>query len=122
MPIVVERSFTIERGTLREFERLSREHIWPYMEARGCRILGLFSNVHGGPSDEITLLTAYESLAHWEETRLEGPVPEGSPPELEALRVTAFEANQARSKLTRVSRTRVLGLVTRGVDLGVHRG
>jgi len=122
MPVVVERSFTIERGTLREFERLSREHIWPYMEARGCKILGLFTNVHGGPSNEVTLLTAYESLAHWEETRLEGPVPAGSPPELEALRKAAHEANQARTKLTLVSQTRVLGLITKAVDLGVRRG
>jgi hypothetical protein len=40
MTFVVERSFTIERGTVREFERLSREGIWPYMEARAARSSG----------------------------------------------------------------------------------
>ena len=29
MPIVVQRSFIIEKGTFAEFERISREAIWP---------------------------------------------------------------------------------------------
>ena len=29
MAIVVQRSFIIERGTYAEFERLSREGVWP---------------------------------------------------------------------------------------------
>lgn len=120
MTVVVQRSFTIQRGTVREFERLSREAIWPYMEARGCKILGLFANVHGGPSDEVVLLTAYDSLAHWESTRLELPPPAGSDAELAALQQAAFEANRERSKLTLVSSTRVLRPVTGWVDYGVR--
>ncbi len=122
MAVVVQRSFTIERGTLAEFERLSREGIWPYMEARGCKILGLFTNVHGGPSDEVILLTAYASMAHWENTRLDLPPPAGSPPELAALQQRAFEAGRERNRLTRVSSTRVLRSVTDWTDYGVQNG
>ena len=117
--IVVQRSFTIERGTFAEFERLSREGIWPYMEARGCKILGLFTNVHGGPSDEVILLTAYDSLAHWEATRLDAP-PSGDDPELHALARRAADAGRERNRLTKVSSTRVLRLATPWVDLGVR--
>jgi hypothetical protein len=121
MAIVVERSFTIEKGSFGEFEKLSREGIWPYMEARGCKILGLFQNLHGGPSNEVVLLTAYESLSHWEATRLGAPPPEASPEMVELARKAA-EAGRARNKLTLVSSTRVLGLATAWVDLGVRAG
>ena len=122
MTVVVQRSFTIERGTVREFERLSREGIWPYMEARGCKILGLFTNLHGGPSDEVVLLTAYNSMAHWENTRLDLEPPAGSSAELAALQKQAFEANQLRTRLTKVSSTRVLRPVTGWADYGVREG
>jgi hypothetical protein len=120
--IVVQRSFTIERGTLGEFERLSREGIWPYMEARGCKILGLFANVHGGPSDEVVLLTAYASMAHWESTRLDAPPPTGSSPETVALAKQAREAGRDRAKLTIRTSTRVLRPVTDWVGYGVRAG
>lgn len=122
MPIVVERSFTIERGSLREFERLSREGIWPYMEARGCKILGLFTIAHGGPSDEVILLTAYDSFAHWEATRLDLAPPAGSTPEVVELAQTARSALAERHKLTRVSSTRALRSVTDWMNYGVQPG
>ena len=119
MAIVVQRSFTIEQGTFPEFVRLSREGIWPYMEARGCKILGLFTNLHGGPSDEVVLLSAYDSLAHWEATRLD-LAPPSEDPQFKALQQRAAEAGRERNKLTRVSSTRVLRLVTDWVNLGVE--
>lgn len=122
MPIVVVRSFTIERGSLREFERLSREGIWPYMEARGCKILGLFTIAHGGPSDEVILLTAYDSFAHWEATRLDLDPPTGASAELAALARSAREASAARNRLTRVSSTRALRSITDWMDYGVRSG
>jgi len=122
MPVVVQRSFLIERGSAAEFERLSREGIWPYMEARGCKILGLFANMHGGPSDELVLLTAYDSMTHWESTRLDLAPPAGSPPELLELQQKAAKAGRERNKLTRVTSTRVLRLITDWVDLQVHKG
>jgi hypothetical protein len=122
MAYVVERSFTIERGTFREFERLSREGVWPYMEARGCKILGLFTIAHGGPSDEVILLTAYDSLAHWEATRDDVAPGPGASDAARQLYPACREALAERRKLTRVSSTRVLRLVTDWVDLGVSPG
>lgn len=122
MAIVVQRSFTIDRGTYGEFERLSREAIWPYMEARGCKIMGLFQNIHGGPTDEVILLTAYDSMAHWEATRLDLAPPAGSGGELISLQAAAAAAGRARAGLTVRSSTRVLRLATEWVDLGVRPG
>jgi hypothetical protein len=122
MTIVVQRTFVIEPGTLVEFERLSREGIWPYMEARGCKVLGLFTNMHGGPSNEVVLHTAYESLTHWEATRLDLPAPEGSSDALIEMQRAAMEAARQRHALTKVTSTRVLRLVTPWVELGVSFG
>jgi hypothetical protein len=120
--VVVQRSFTIERGAAAEFERLSREAIWPYFEARGCKVLGLFTNVYGGPSDELVLLTAYDSLAHWEATRADQPPPPGSAPGLFELAERSRQALQQRAKLTRVSSARVLRLATEWADIPVRAG
>jgi len=120
--IVVLRSFIIERGSFEEFERLSREGIWPYMEARGCKVLGLYQNLHGGPSDEAVLFTAYDSLAHWEATRLNVPPPAATGEEVHRLARVAQEAGRARAKLTRSSSSRVLKLATNWVNLRVHPG
>ena len=122
MAVVVQRSFTIEKGMLAEFERLSREGIWPYMEARGCKILGLYTNMHGGPSDEVILLTAYDSMAHWESTRLDLAPPADASEEVKDLARNAASAGRDRNKLTRVSSTRVLRPVTNWVEFGVHAG
>ena len=122
MAIVVERSFTIERGTAVEFERLSREGVWPYMEARGCKILGLFMNLHGGPSNEIVLLTAYDSMAHWEATRDEAPLPNTADDDLKAKYDAFRQALRARRDLTLVTSTRVLRPITGHVDFDVHPG
>jgi hypothetical protein len=122
LAILVERSFTIQRGGAVEFERLSREAIWPYMEARGCKILGLYANVHGGPSNELTLLTAYDSLAHWEATRQDSLPPEGSSDELLAMHEANIVALRERAKLTVVSSSRVLRPITPWFDLSVRPG
>lgn len=122
MAIVVERSFTIERGSAVEFERLSREGVWPYMEARGCKILGLFMNLHGGPSNEITLLTAYDSMAHWEATRDDAPLPEGASEDLQKKHEAFRKALRARRDLTVVTSTRVLRPITNWVEYGVQPG
>ena len=121
MPYVVERTFVIEKGTLVKFEQLSREGIWPYMEARGCKILGLFAIAHGGQSDEVVLLTAYDSLAHWEATRL-NVAPPGASDELKALAAGAAEAGRQRNAITVRSSTRVLRPITTHVPINVHSG
>lgn len=123
MAIVVQRSFTVTRGSIREFEQISREKIWPYMEARGCKIVGLFTNLHGGPSDEIVLNTAYASMAHWESTRDDAPLPEQASDEARALHGAYLEGLAARRKLTVVTSSRVFRVITPHVeDYGVREG
>ena len=122
MTVVVQRSFIIQRGSFPEFERLSRETIWPYMEARGCKIVGFFTNLHGGPSNEVVLNTAYASMAHWESTRDDAPLPEGATGELSALHTVYLDGLKKRRALTEVSSTRVFRLATPWVDYGVREG
>ncbi len=122
MTVLVQRSFTIERGMLGEFERLSREGVWPYMEARGCKIVGLFTNMHGGPSNEVILLTAYDSMAHWEATRDDAPLPADASEEARRLHPAYLEALRERRKLVQVTSTRVLQPCTGWVDYGTQPG
>jgi len=46
--LVVMRRFWIQKGSFDEFERLSREEIWPPIEAAGARILGMFRSLQWG--------------------------------------------------------------------------
>jgi quinol monooxygenase YgiN len=119
MAIVVERTFRIRPGALREFERLSREAVWPYFEARGCRVLGLFQQLHGGPNTDVVLMTAYESLAHWEATRESAPLPDDASDELRTLASAAHDALGKRRELTERTWSRVLQLATDWTDLGL---
>ncbi len=122
MTVVVQRSFTIRRGSFAEFERLSREGIWPYMEARGCKLVGFFTNMHGGPSNEVVLNTAYASMAHWESTRDDAALPADANESTRSLHAAYLDALRARRALTEVSSTRVFRLATEWVDYGVTEG
>lgn len=62
------RTFQVDRENYREFVRLSEEAVWPALEELGARALGLWVTVIGG-AERIFLMTRYESLAHWQETR-----------------------------------------------------
>lgn len=74
--LVVMRRFWIQQGSFDEFERLSREEIWPPIEAAGARILGMFRAEEPHPHDEVKepcdmviLLTQYTDRDHWRATR-----------------------------------------------------
>ena len=122
MTVVVQRSFIIERGAHREFERLWREGIWPYFEARGCKIVGYFTNVHGGATNEVITNTAYASLAHWEATRDDAPLPDDASEKVRALYPGYQAAAKARRDLIQVSSSRVFRLASEWVDYSVHEG
>ena len=120
MAIVVQRSFILVPGAVAEFERLSREKIWPYFEARGCKIVGLYTNVHGGPSNEVVLNTAYASLAHWESTRDNAPLPDDASDEARRLYPAYLEGLKERRKLVTVTSSRVFRAIASQLDYGVE--
>lgn len=62
------RTFHVHRKDYAEFVRFSEEEIWPNMEKKGARSLGLWIVAVGGP-ERIFLMTRYESMGHWLETR-----------------------------------------------------
>ena len=62
------RTFQVELQNYDEFVRQSEEEIWPALENQGARALGLWVVVMGG-TERLLLMTRYDSLAHWQETR-----------------------------------------------------
>lgn len=74
--LTVIRRFWIQPDSFDEFERLSRDEIWPAIEAAGARVLGMFRahqpdphpNV-SQPCDMVILITQYTSREHWTATR-----------------------------------------------------
>ena len=61
-------SFQVERQDQAEFVNISEGRIWPDLEKKGARPIGLWSVVLGGP-ERILAMTRYDSLAQWQETR-----------------------------------------------------
>ncbi len=62
------RTFQVDPQNYRDFVRQSEEEIWPGLEKLGARSLGLWTTIIGG-AERILLMTRYDSLAHWQETR-----------------------------------------------------
>lgn len=67
--ILVQREFTIPREHRTEFERQSREGLWPTFLHFGAQMVGFGSWSFGDSSESLVTHTAYEDLAHWEATR-----------------------------------------------------
>ena len=76
------RRFFIHPGDLEEFIFLSREGVWPRVEAQGANILGLWTTLATTDPLEAVLLTGYHGPSHWEATRVTSPKPEEMSPEL----------------------------------------
>ena len=62
------RTLQVDRKDHAEFVNISEQRIWPDLEKKGARPIGLWTVVLGGP-ERILAMTRYDSLAHWQETR-----------------------------------------------------
>ena len=70
MTILVQRKFFVEARDRAEFERQSREGLWPAFLEFGAPMLAFGAwSLGGGPDDGVVTHTAYEDFAHWEATR-----------------------------------------------------
>ena len=85
--VVTMRYFKIKKGTFEEFNRLSRDGVWPFFEKMGARVIGQWLVLHppvgeagsrarsaqpspGSPEyDEAYMLVRYASYDHWQATR-----------------------------------------------------
>lgn len=84
--IVTLRHFRIRKGTFEEFNRLSRDGVWPYFEKIGARVVGQWQRVYPAPGgldrsgtetgategpdfDEAYMMVRYASYEHWQATR-----------------------------------------------------
>jgi hypothetical protein len=107
--VYAHRWFWVQPQDWPEFQRLSEEGIWPYFEADGCRIVGLWRSIEPGQPAKALLLTYYPTVAHWERTRLQSP--DAPPGADERLYRRAQDAGRARSALTERSIVRLTTLV-----------
>jgi hypothetical protein len=67
----------VNAGARTEFEQISHQHIWPWLETQGGRLIG-FGRDPLGPPNELVTLFAFRSLAEWH--RLARPIAEEPPP------------------------------------------
>ncbi len=110
--VYAHRWFWLQDGDIAEFVRLSDELIWPFFEADGCRIVGLWRDVYERPHAKLLLITRYDSVAHWERTRpLVSTAPEGVDPKLFAQ---AGEGVRLRARITTRSSVVLTRLVLPG--------
>lgn len=78
MTILVQREFRVARADRVEFERQSREGLWPAFLEFGARMVAYGRWEFGSDDGGVVTHTAYENLAHWEATRRDGPRGPGS--------------------------------------------
>lgn len=69
--ILIQREFTVPAARREEFERRSREGVWPAFMHFGVPMVAFGSWAFGGPSDALVTHTIYEDLSHWGATRPE---------------------------------------------------
>src|SRR3546814_20263262 len=67
--ILVQREFTVPPESKAEFERQSREGLWPTFLHFGAQMVAFGSWAFGDDSIPLVTHTAYEDFAHWEATR-----------------------------------------------------
>ena len=69
MAILVRRDFRAQPADQAEFERQSREGLWPTFLHFGAQMVAFGVWAFGGRSDEVATHTIYEDFAHWQATR-----------------------------------------------------
>jgi hypothetical protein len=107
--VYAHRWFWVRDQDQEEFVRLSEEGVWPFFEADGCSIIGLWRDMAPGDKTRLLLITRYLSVAHWERTRPQAPEPPaGADPRLYEQ---ARQAVRRRAELTERSIVRLTRLV-----------
>lgn len=103
--VISERTYQLNAGAESEFLRLSWEHIWPWLNEQGGRMVA-YGHDPLGASDEVITLFAFRSLVDWQ--RLSRPAAGTAAPEVS-------QAWQDRAALIRRHRGRLLVV---GTDFG----
>jgi hypothetical protein len=120
--ILVQREFRVAPAHRAEFERQSREGVWPAFLEFGARMLAYGRWEFGTHDGAVVTHTAFEDLAHWQATRPETPTGRGAlydDPFVAPL-VAPFSARYAaRGDLVTGVESRLIDVDTDVSDLGV---
>ncbi len=73
MTILVQREFRVARPDRAEFERQSREGLWPAFLELGARMVAYGRWEFGADDGVVVTHTAYQDFRHWDATRRDGP-------------------------------------------------
>ena len=107
--VYAHRWFWIQPQDQDEFVRVSDEGVWPFFEADGCRIIGLWRSMEPGPLAKLLLITRYRDVTHWERTRPQAPEPPpGADDRLYALSRDAVRRRAEMTQRSIVRLTRIL--------------
>jgi hypothetical protein len=63
--VISGRTYALRGAAREEFARLSRQHVWPWLERVGARLVA-FGHDPLGIAEEVVTLTAFRSLADWQ--------------------------------------------------------
>lgn len=105
--VYAHRWFWVRDEDRDEFVRLSVEGVWPFFEADGCEIIGLWRDLARASDARLLLITRYHSVAHWERTRTQAPEPPaGADPRLyeQARRAVSRRAELTERSIVRLTR------------------
>src|SRR5690606_38607302 len=72
--LITLRTWRVHRADHAEFARMSEEEYWPEFDRLDGRALGMWVVRVGGP-ERLMIMTRYESLQHWLDTRAWGASP-----------------------------------------------
>ncbi len=64
--VISERTYHLRDSAREQFAHLSRERVWPWLEQMGARLIA-FGHDPLGSAEEVQTLTAFRSLADWQQ-------------------------------------------------------
>lgn len=122
--ILVQREFRVARADRAEFERQSREGVWPAFLEFGAKMVAYGRWEFGADDGGVLTHTAYEDLRHWEATRRDGPRGPGAfyvDPIIAPIVAPLLDQSSARGALVTSSSSRLLEVDEDVSKLDVHR-
>ncbi|MBI3733555.1 MAG: hypothetical protein HY259_08880 [Chloroflexi bacterium] len=107
--IYEERRVLVRRGLAMEYQRLSRESIWPALSDHGAHVLCLLGGLIGDPPDELLQITRFPDLSAWERAQQNSVAHHRPLIEREEVRLLRAVSSRPKAELSPADRRQVYG-------------